>query len=160
MNRFFRIKESSNYERLRNSLEFRCLRRSAMAIWIFTAAMLLLAALVGIGKTGRSMASFVILIVVFFPLNLYYVYRFAVLFSDIDHWTFTQVKLDRPHIGGRGGAYFTVTVRDRSGRELERDTGVLFGEIWEPRFEDSNNKMALVGYNDETDTVALIKILP
>ena len=154
------IKESPNSERIKKSLEFRATRRDALVVWIATAALLLLSGAGLSGGRAKTMASFVVTILLMVPFSLYYVYRFVILFVRIERWTFTEAVLDKPHMGTKGSAYFTVTVRDRSGRELQRDTSNIFGRSFDPVFEDCVNKRALIGYNSESDTVAVIQILP
>ena len=154
------IKESPNYERIKKSLEFRAQRRDALTVWIFTAVMLLIFGAFGTGSSARGVIGFVMVILLMIPYSLYYVYRLAVLFWKIDHWVFSEALLDKPHLGGKGGAWFTVTLRDRSGREIVKDTPHIFGNVSDPVFEECVNKRALVGYNSETDTVAVIQILP
>ena len=154
------IKESPHYERIKNSLEFRAQRRSALVVWICTAIMLLIYGAIGSGGTARGVAGFVMVILFMIPYSLYYVYRLTVLFWKIDHWVFSEAVLDKPHLGGKGGAWFTVTIRDRSGREIVKETSHIFGNVSEPVFEECVNKRALMGYNSETDTVAVIHILP
>lgn len=163
MDWFSRIKESPNYERLKHSLEYRHLRKQAILSGSFSAVFILLVALTGLPNStmgAKSVMAFVMGILVLIPMTLYYVYQMAALFFKIDRWTFSETILDKPHMGSRGSAYFTVTVRDRSGRELQRDTSSLFHSYSEPCFDDCVNKTALIGYNDETDTVAVIQILP
>ena len=125
-----------------------------------TAIMLLIYGAIGSGGSARGVAGFVMVILVMIPYSLDYVYRLAVLFWKIDHWVFSEAVLDKPHLGGKGGAWFTVTIRDRSGREIVKDTSHIFGNVSEPVFEECVNKRALRGYNSETDTVAVIHILP
>jgi hypothetical protein len=160
MNRISQIKESPNYGRIKNSLEFRAQRHGALIVWIFTAVMLLVASIAGVGNSARGVMSFILLILFMVTYSLYYVYRLAVLFWKIDHWVFSETLLDKPHQWRKGGAWFTVTLRDRSGREIVKDTSHIFGNVSDPVFEDCVNKRALVGYNSETDTVAVIQILP
>lgn len=155
-----KLKDSPNYPRIRNSVELKAQLRQALFVWIATAVMLLLAALAGVGKTPKSTVSFVIIVLFMIPYSLYYVYRVGILFWKIERWTFSEATLDRPHLGYKNSACFTVTVRDRSGRELQRDTTNIFGSISEPVFDDCVNKRVLVGYHDETDTVAIIRFLP
>lgn len=155
-----KIKESPNYARLRNSLEFRYVRRQALLIGIPCGIILLLAILVGaVGGdlSARSAFTFAMGLVFLLPVSAYYIYRLVSLFFSIDRYVFTEVLLDRPHMGGRYGAYFTVTVRDRSGRELQRDTSCMFGNMHEPCFDDCVNKKMLIGYNEETDRVVVIR---
>lgn len=161
MNWFSRIKESPNYDRLRNSLEFKHIRKQAVILGSFSVVFLLLTAMAGIpdGKmSAKSLMAFVMGFVVLIPMTLYYLYRLTSLFFHIERWCFTEVTLDNPHLEGRGSACFTVTIRDRSGRELQRDTSSLFQSQSEPYFDECVNKKALIGYNDETDTVAVIQI--
>ena len=160
MNWLSRIKESPNYERIKNSLEFRAQWRGALTVWIFTAVMLLFYGVFGTGSSARGVVGFVIVILFMIPYSLYYVYRVAVLFWKLHCWSFCEAVLDKPHLGGKGGAWFTFTVRDRSGRELVKDTSHIFGNVSDPVFEDCVNKRALIGYNSESDTVAVIQILP
>ena len=154
-----KIKDSPNYPRIRNSVEFKAQRRHALFVWIVTAAVLLLAALTGPGKNPKSMVSLAIMLPFVILYSLYYVYRVGVLFWKMERWSFSETTLDRPHMGYKSGAWFTVTVRDRSGRELEKETSKIFSTATEPIFEDYVNHKVLVGYNDETDTVAVIRKL-
>ena len=154
-----RIKESPNYDRLIHSVEFRAIRRDALIVWIATAALLLLSGAGLSGGRAKTMASFVVTVLLMVPYSLYFVYRLVILFVHIQRWTFTEAVLDKPHMGNKGSAYFTVTVRDRSGRELQRDTANIFGRSFDPVFEECVNQKALIGYNDKTDTIVVIKIL-
>ena len=154
-----KLKDSPNYPRIRNSVELKAQLRQALFVWIATAVMLLLAALVGVGKTPKSTVSFVIIVLFMVPYSLYYVYRVGVLFWKIECWTFSETTLDRPHLGYKNAACFTVTVRDRSGRELEKETSHIFGTASDPVFEDYVNRRVLIGYNEETELVAVIQKL-
>ena len=100
-----------------------------------------------------------IIVLFMIPYSLYYVYRVGVLFWKIERWAFSETTLDRPHLGYKDGAWFTVTVRDRSGRELEKETSHIFGTASDPVFEDYVNSRVLIGYHDESDTVAVIQKL-
>ena len=155
-----KIKESPNYDRIRNSVEFKAQRRHALFVWIATAALLLLVGLTGVDGSAKNVMSFVVLILLAVPYSLYYVYRVGVLFWKIDRWAFSETILDRPHLGYKSSAWFTVTVRDRSGRELEKETSHIFSTTAEPIFEEYVNQRVLIAYHDETDTVAVIKICP
>ena len=154
-----KIKDSPNYPRIKNSVELKAQRRNALFVWIVTAVMLLIAAVAGVGKSAKSTVSFVIIVLFMIPYSLYYVYRVGVLFWKIERWTFSETTLDRPHLGYKDGAWFTVTVRDRSGRELEKETSHIFGTASDPVFEDYVNSRVLIGYHDESDTVAVIQNL-
>lgn len=154
-----RIKDSPNYPRIKNSVEFKAQRRHALFVWICTAAVLLLAVLTGPGKNPKSTVSLAIMLPFVILYSLYYVYRVGVLFWKMERWSFSETTLDRPHMGYKSGAWFTVTVRDRSGRELEKETSKIFSTGAGPIFEDYVNRRVLIAYNDETDTVAVIRKL-
>ena len=66
--------------------------------------------------------------------------------------------LDKPHAGYKGGVYFTVTVTDRRGNRRQVDTANMFSS-GEPMLEDYVNQKVLIGYNEETELVAVIQKL-
>ena len=123
-----KIKDSPNYPRIKNSVELKAQRRNALLVWIVTAVLLLLTALTGVGKSPKSTVAFLMTAFFMIPYSLYYVYRVGVLFWKIERWAFSETTLDRPHLGYKSSAWFTVTVRDRSGRELEK-TSVDLSEL-------------------------------
>ena len=151
-----KIKDSPNYDRIRNSVEFKAQRRHALFVWIVTAVLLLLTALTGVGKSPKSTVAFLMTAFFMIPYSLYYVYRVGVLYWKMERWAFSETTLDRPDLGYKSAAWFTVTVRDRSGRELEKETSHIFGTASDPVFEDYVNCRVLIGYHDESDTVAVI----
>lgn len=151
------IKESPHYQRLKNSVEFKAERRSTWIVGIFCLIlMLLMAAAAG---SSRGMARSVIGFVVMLPCFLYQLYRLVRIFFHMDSYTYTEVLLDQPKQGYKGSMYFQVRLRDRSGREFETDTNAIFSRS-EPCFEDYVNQKALVGYNNTTELVVVIKKLP
>lgn len=156
MRSFSEIKEFPNYRRLKNSVEFKAERRSTLVVGIFCLILILLmAAAAGTSRgTARAVIGFVIMI----PCFLYQLYRLVRIFFHMDSYTFTEVLLDQPKQGYKGSMYFTVRIRDRSGQEFETDTNAIFSRS-EPCFEDYVNQKALIGYNNDTELVVVIKKL-
>ena len=162
MNFIQKIKESPHYERLKNSAEYRYCRRQGI---LFTVIMLiygLATFLPAFFLEDELDASFVILILfflIFFGMWIYYCYRWLEIFLYMEHYTFCQVRMEKIHLQGRGIACFTVEFTDRQGRTQIRDTANMFSSQWEPYVEAYNNKMALIGYNEKTDRLVVIKNL-
>jgi len=156
MRSFSEIKESPNYRRLKNSVEFKAERRSTLVVSIFCLILILLMA--AAAGTSRGIARAVIGFVIMIPCFLYQLYRLVRIFFHMDSYTFTEVLLDQPKQGYKGSMYFTVRIRDRSGQEFETDTNAIFSRS-EPCFEDYVNQKALIGYNNDTELVVVIKKL-
>lgn len=157
MRSFSEIKESPNYRRLKNSVEFKAERRSTLVVGIFCLILILL--MTAAAGTSRGTARAVIGFVIMIPCFLYQLYRLVRIFFHMDSYTFTEVLLDQPKQGYKGSMYFTVRIRDRSGQEFETDTNAIFSRS-EPCFEDYVNQKALIGYNNDTELVVVIKKLP
>lgn len=161
MQRFTEIKEHRYYETVKNSVEHRHDRRTAIFVSIVTVALLGLA----IGtlshlQQAKSIISAMMVLFVLLPYSLYCTYRAVIPFFYMDSYSFTEVLLDKPHSAGRNGMYFTVTLRDRWGYEFKAETHTIFGNSFEPIFEDYINQKALIAYNEKTETVLVIKRIP
>lgn len=154
------IRESPNYERLKNSVEVKSCVRDCLIFGIIVAiyTLLITIPIQSHGGTGDIAVLWLIYLLVFIPLFLYMVYKLVEVFLYIDCYSFTEVVLDRPRLGYRGAMGFTVTVRDRQGRELEADTRQIFSRS-NPNFEDYVNQRALIGYNNKTERVVVVKKL-
>ena len=157
-----RIKDSPNYPRLTNSVQYRFERKQFLIIaGILGAAYLFLlpAALdLMLFEPGRDggIAILVMLSMVILPMIAYFAYRWLRLFLHIDAWCFSEAVLDKPHAGYRGGVYFTVEITDRRGNKKRVETANMFSS-GEPMLEDYVNKKVLIGYNEETQLVAVIR---
>ena len=155
MRSFSEIRQSPNYQRLKNSVEFKAERRSTLVVGIFCLILILLmAAAAGSRSTARSAIGFVVL----FPCFLYQLYRLVRIFFHMDSYTYTEAVLDQPRQGYKGSMYFQVRLRDRSGREFCANTNSIFSGS-EPCFDDYVNQKALIGYNNHTELVVVIKKL-
>ena len=159
MARLREIKEHRHYETIRKSVELRHDLRVAILVCVIAAVILAFA----YGTNGvsslqaKSAVTVLICLLVLIPYCLYRIYRVVIPFFYMDSYSFTEVLLDKPHHQGKGSMYFTVTIRDRMGRELEVDTHAVFEQYWEPVFEDYINQKALIAYNEKTETVLVIK---
>lgn len=161
MLRLREIKEHRHYETIKNSVEHRHDRRTAIFVAAATAVILSLAFL-AFNHTlkAKSMVSVLMGLFVMIPYCLYCIYRAVIPFFYMDDYSFTEILLDKPHHRGKGAMYFTVTLRDRMGREFAADTHAIFGQYQNPVFEDYINQKALIAYNEKTETVLVIKKIP
>lgn len=160
--RFLRqIKESPNYGRLKNSVELRSAKKDLLFVGIFFLVMtlLLVPGLSADVVRPNTMSFVLVYFFLFLPLLVYALYRVVILFVHIDRYVFSEAVLDKPHQSGRNGMYFTVTLRDRYGREFQADTRAIFS-TGDPNFEDYLNQRVLIGYNEETECVVVIQKLP
>ena len=158
MRSFSEIKESPNFQRLKNSVEFKAEWRSTWIVGVFCLILIFLMFTVGSlhsANTARSVIGTIIMI----PCLLYQLYRLVRIFFHIDSYTYTEAVLDRPKQGYKGSMYFTVRVRNRFGKEIDVDTNRIFSRA-EPNFEDYLNQKVLIGYNNVTGLVVVIKKLP
>lgn len=161
MQRFSEIREHRYYETIKNSVEHRHDRRTAIFVSIATVVMLVLAfGTFSQIKRAKSMMAVIMGLFVMTPYSLYCTYRAVIPFFFMDRYSFTEVLLDKPHHRGKGTMYFTVTLRDRWGGEIETETHAIFGNLSDPVFEDYINKKALIAYNEKTETVLVIKQIP
>ena len=159
-----KIKDSPNYPRLKNSLQYRYDRKQFLiiaialgALYLFTLPLILDLILYEPGREG-GIAALLLMSFITLPLIAWFAYRWLRLFLHIDVWCFSEAVLDKPHAGYKGGVYFTVTVTDRRGNKKLVDTTTMFFSS-EPRLEDYVNRSVLIGYNEETEVVAVIRRL-
>lgn len=158
-----KIKDSPHYLRLKESVQYRYDRKQFMIICAIFGGFFLLVLLPTLplidNPSGAEIVWLFLFIIALFslPFVLYYSYHWLAIFRHIDSYIFCEVLLDQPHVEGRGGVRFTVEFTDRHGKRLKRDTGTLFSSDWEPFLEDYNNQKVLIGYNEETDRVVVIK---
>ena len=157
MRSFSEIKESPNFQRLKNSVEFKAEWRSTWIVGVFCLILILLMFTVG-SLNSADTARAVIGTIIMIPCLLYQVYRLVRIFFHMESFTYTEAVLDRPKQGYKGSMYFTVRIRDRSGREFDANTNNIFNRN-EPCFEDYVNQKVLIGYNNDTGLVVVIKKL-
>ena len=159
-----KIKDSPNYPRLKNSVQYRFDRKQFFLIAgvLGVCYLLILPSALDLLRFERGreggIALLVLMSVIILPLIAWFAYRWLRLFVHIDAWCFSEAVLDKPHAGYKGGVYFTVEITDRRGNKKLVDTDKIFG-IQEPRLEDYVNRSVLIGYNEETEVVALIRRL-
>lgn len=158
MRSFSEIRESPNYQRLKNSVEFKAEWRSTWIVGVFCLILILLMFTVG-SLNSADTARAVIGTIIMIPCLLYQVYRLVRIFFHMESFTYTEAVLDRPKQGYKGSMYFTVRVRNRFGKEIDVDTNRIFSRA-EPSFEDYVNQKVLIGYNNVTGLVVVIQKLP
>lgn len=161
-----KIKDSPHYSRLKESVEYRYARKQFLiALLCFGLGALILILPISLVVDANdpsdafAFAGFAFTGIVYLCFIAYFTYRWLEIFLHIDSYIFCEVVLDQPHVEGRGGVKFTVTFTDRHGKHLKRDTGTMFSSHYEPYLEDYNNQKVLIGYNEETDRVVVIKRL-
>lgn len=166
MERLRKIWEHPNFERIRNSVEFKHLKKEALLVCgllggLFALMLILISSLAEGTVYLKPKAAIQMMLMGLFVLGSvsYYLYRIWELFWYIDRYTFSTALLDKPHQGYRGSIYFTVEVLNRQGKTVTKDTRNLFSQ-GEPNFEEYLNRQVLVGYNDEADIVVVIQKLP
>ena len=159
-----KIKDSPNYPRLKNSVQYRFERKQFLVIAGILGAAYLLGLMASLDlirfEPGRDggIAILVMMSVMVLPMVAYFAYRWLRLFLHIDAWRFSEAVLDKPHAGYKGGVYFTVEITDRRGNKKQVDTANMFSSA-EPMLEDYVNQKILIGYNGETELVAVIQKL-
>lgn len=159
MNFFDKLKNSPHYERLKNSVQYRFDRRQFLVMAAITAGYIMIAFLgasSGI-KRDASVAIAFIFSLLFLGITLYFGFRWLEIFLYMDSYYFCQVKLEKLHTQVRGMVKFAVEFTDRHGKKLVRETDAMFSSDREPYVEDYNQKMVLVGYNEVTDRLVVIK---
>ena len=149
------IRESPNYDRLRNSVEAKACTKDCVIVGILFAVFTLIMAL-PTNNAATQVLSWLAYLFLIFPFFLYAVYKLVEIFLHIDSYAFTEVVFDHPRLGYRGSMSFAVTLDDRQGRKLELETGPIFSH-GSPNFEEYVNQKVLVGYNDKTERVVVIK---
>lgn len=157
-----KIKDSPHYSRLKNSAQYRYDRRQLIIMSVclgivLLPMMVLLCLEFKIGNPDPSIVLAVFYVLFLVGALIYFAYHWLEIFLHIDSYIFCQVRLDQPHVQGRGGAYFTVKFTDRHGNQLQRDTSKMFSSNWEPYLEEYNNQMVLIGYNEKTDRLVVIQ---
>lgn len=160
------IKDSPNYPRLKDSVDYRYWKKQfCILAGIFAGLSLLqlLALLPAMGHDTESDAIIVMAIVFLLLIYMAFIIGFAYvwleIFLHINSYTFCEVMLDHPHLHGRGAVSFSVEVSDRRGKKLIKETSKMFHSEAEPYFEEYNNQKVLVGYNEETDRIVVIRLL-
>ena len=156
------VKDSPNYPRLKESVEYRFWKRELLGTSAVLGGILFLITLFCLpilldfdGASGIVLKGLLAIAAIYLPIIGYYGYQWLAIFRHIDSYTFCETVLDRPHMS-RYGAGYTVEITDRRGSKLTRDTTKMFRSESEPYLEEYNNQKVLVGYNEETDRVAVI----
>ena len=152
-----KVRESPNYERLRISVEATACKKDCLVTGILAFFFTLFLCIPN--DDADVIILWLLYLLGILPLFLYFLYKLVEIFLYINCYSFTETVLDCPRQGYKGAMYFTVTLRDRQGREVKVDTRHIFSQ-GTPNFEEYANQRALIGYNDKTEQVVVVKKLP
>ena len=79
------------------------------------------------------------------------------IFIKPDGYIFFTAVLDQPNLGYKRGVYYTIKGTDRQGRPIVANTRKMFSNVFSPTFEEYNNLKVLVGYNERTGRVIVVR---
>ena len=157
-----KIKDSPNFQRINGSLDHIYGRRQTRLISFIFIPLLLVylpviffAAQVPDGIVGAIIGILWVLV----PLGFwaYILYKWLQIYLHIDSYIFFQARLDHPHMKTKGGTYYTVEFTDRYGKRLQRATVDMFTSEANPYLEEYSNQTVLMGYNEKTDRLVVVK---
>ena len=153
------IRESPNYPRLKESVEYRYCKTRFWTVGLLSLTCILVSLIprTGIGNGGSRGILFLLGIVLFFVFLGYGCWPMVEMFLHISDYIFMEVTLQDIHSVGKYGHYYTVEFKDRQGNSLRRNTSCMFRDLFQPTLEEYNGQRVLIGYNSKTDRVAVIK---
>ena len=151
-----RLKDSPNYENIVTSLDFRYGCRETL-IMIATAALCILIARFKYTDPSDMSLFMIVCGVIFGPVILWCLIRWLGIFIKPDGYIFFTAVLDQPNLGYKRGVYYTIKGTDRQGRPIVANTRKMFSNLLSPTFEEYNNLKVLVGYNERTGRVIIVR---
>lgn len=165
MNPIQKIKDSPHYPQLKQSLEYyHCRKRfivSFVLVCIFTIPTFLLLFLAeGSAGSDGSVVIVFLCALFFIGYSIYCAHRWLQIFLHMDDYLFFPVVLSKPFVHhSRFAAYvcYSLTFPNMDGKIITRETAAMFRNYTDPCLQDYNNKTVLVGYNEETDRLVVIK---
>lgn len=159
-----KIKDSPHYPLLRESLEYyHCRKRffiSLMWTGLITVPTFLLLILFGGGGDDGNMVLCILCSLIFLGYSIHCAHQWRQIFLHMDDYLFFPASLTKPIISyGRytHSVCYTLTFPNAQGEIITRDTGSMFHNHANPCLQDYNGKTVLVGYNEETDRLIVIK---
>lgn len=151
-----RLKDSLNYQNIVSSLDFRYGRRQTL-IMVITSAVAILVAGLKYPDPDELRRFLIVWAVIMAPVTLWCLIRWLDIFIKPDGYIFFTAVLDQPNLGYKRGVYYTVKGADRAGRPIEANTRKIFSTLFSPTFEEYNNLKVLVGYNERTGRVIVVR---
>ena len=153
-----RLKDSPNYENIVKSLDFRFGRRQTLTFAIFAVLIILIARAQDPYATLDTMAPLLISCgIILGPILIVCLIRWLDIFIKPDGYIFFSAVLDQPNLGYKRGVYYTIKGTDRKGRPIVANTRKMFGRFAFPTFEEYNNLKVLVGYNERTGRLIIVR---
>ena len=150
------LKDSPNYENIIKSLDFRYGRRQAL-LMVITSAVLFLVDRMKYPDPEEMRRFLILWAVIMAPVTLWCLIRWLDIFIKPDAYVFFTAKLDQPNLGYKRGVYYTINGTDRQGRPIVANTRKMFSNLFSPTFEEYNNLKVLVGYNERTGRVIIVR---
>jgi len=96
----------------------------------------------------------------FMTFVLFCVYKYVMLFKDLNNYQIYEVVLNTPRTSRwyRGAVYYTVTIKLEDGTRIAKDTKPLWSDIFFSKFRlsDYNNQKIHIAYNAEADKMIVI----
>jgi hypothetical protein len=151
-----RLKDSPNYEHIVKSLDFRYGRRQTL-IMVITSAVIFLVERMKYPDPEQMRRFLILWAVMMAPVTLWCLIRWLDIFIKPDAYVFFTAKLDQPNLGYKRGVYYTINGTDRQGRPIVANTRKMFSNLFSPTFEEYNNLKVLVGYNERTGRVIIVR---
>lgn len=159
-----RIKNSPHYAKLRESLEYyHCRKRFFTSlIWVGLVAVPTFFPRIFWGgvSVGGKLALCILLSLFFIGYSIYCAYQWWQIFLYMDDYTFFPVSLTKPivtHTRYTHSVRYTLTFPNSQGEIITRETASMFHNDTDPCLQDYNGKTVLVGYNEKTDRLVIIK---
>ena len=156
MDQIQKIKASANYLPLKESVQYR-FDRTRFLIMAFSFGFTLLLFLVTLPYDIDYAFTLGLVSLGLLAVALHHARWWLGIFRHIDGYIFREVLLEHPRLAPRSGMYFTVCFHNSHGELIQRDTSSMFFSTEEPNWKEYNNQTVLIGYNEETDRVVVIK---
>ena len=165
MNPIQKMKNSPHYPQLRQSLEYYHCRKQFIissiicGILVIPTYLLLFLGVDGHGNDAKLVIH-VMLSIFYLGYWIYTGHRWLGIFRHMDDYMFFPVTLTKPivsHSRYSASVRYTLTFPNSQGEIITRETSSMFHSYSDPCLQDYNNRTVLVGYNEETDRLVVIK---
>lgn len=162
-----KIKKSPHYPLLRQSLEYRHCRKNyfvSLTFAILFTAPTFFILLLGGNQSGDDLQIFFFLLVSLASVgySIFCAYSWLQIFLHMDDYTFFTATLLKPivtHSRYHHSVRYSLTFPNMDGTIITRETASMFHNYADPCLEDYNGKQVMVGYNEVTDRLVVIKPL-
>ena len=159
------IKKSPHYPLLRQSLEYRHCRKaffvSLVFVVLFTVPTFFLVFSEG-DRRGSDPELFFFFLVALAAIgySIFRGYSWLQIFLHMEDYTFFTATLLKPivtHSRFHHSVRYSLTFPNMDGTVITRETASMFRNYADPCLEDYNGKQVMMGYNEVTDRLVVIK---